>query len=295
MATHDYEYSFPVALQADCETAFRALTEPSALKTWFAEHAEIDLKIGGAFRFWGKHTYASPRRGDATQVVTKLEPSKAISFSWRFLERDSEVSWLLAADEEDSTKSRITVRHQFESLPDQPRAAELIDDLWRIHTGNLCFYLKGDQELYRPDFDDPSPVVTCRILIDAPCEKVFAALITPEHISKWFYAPNPVVEPRVGGKYGFGYTFEKDGETISPPPMEILEFVENERLVFTWPDWRGDPAVPDQTVAWSLEDAGGKTRLTLQHSGFTRAVDVSDYPFGWQEFLAAISRVATTI
>ncbi|NNC77023.1 MAG: hypothetical protein HKN77_03605 [Woeseiaceae bacterium] len=69
----------------------------------------------------------------------------------------------------------------------------------------------------------------------------------------------------------------------------------NYEYEFTWPDWRGDPNVPEQVVAWTLEDVGGKTQLALEHSGFTRAVDVSDYPFGWREFLQAILEVTRTI
>ncbi len=129
-------------------------------------------------------------------------------------------------------------------------------------------------------------------IVEAPPAKVFAALTTPEHLKKWFGAPNPAVEPRVGGKYAFGFTVERGGKKVEAPPMAILEFVENKRLVITWPDWRNDPSVPDQKVAWTLKDLGGRTRLTLVHSGFTRAADVSDFPFGWMEFLGAIKRVA---
>jgi uncharacterized protein YndB with AHSA1/START domain len=152
----------------------------------------------------------------------------------------------------------------------------------------------GKRDIYRPDFDDPRPEVRAVVEIDASTEKVFAALITPEKIKEWFGAPAPVVEPRVGGKYGFGFSFEKDGETVTPPPVTILEFEENRMLAISWPDWRGDPNVPDQRVTWTLESlAGGKTRLTLVHSGFVRAADVSDYPFGWAEFMRKIAVAAT--
>lgn len=63
-------------------------------------------------------------------------------------------------------------------------ATELIDDLWRIHTGNLCLYLHGVDDMFRPDFDDPNPEVKCEIVIDAPREKVFAALVTPARRSR---------------------------------------------------------------------------------------------------------------
>jgi hypothetical protein len=33
---------------------------------------------------------------------------------------------------------------------------------------------------------------------------------------------------------------------------------------------------------------GAKTRVTLVHGGFARASDLSDYPFGWGEFLSKL-------
>lgn len=296
MSRYEYDYTLPITLPADPETVFRALTDTQALQAWFAEHVEVEPQAGGAFRFWGRHTIDVPDRSQAKQRITRIEPPRMLAFSWPVLDRDSEVTWKVEpADDDDGNGSRITVSHSFSSLPDRVRAKELIDDLWRIHTGNLCFFLHGADDMFRPDFDDPEPEVKCEIVIDAPREKVFAALITPEYIKQWFPAPDPVVEPRVGGMYGFGFSYEMDGKTIEPPPMKILEFVENERLAFTWPDWRGDASVPDQRVTWVLEDAGGKTKLTLLHSGFTRTADVSDYPFGWQEFMRKIAEVAESI
>ena len=122
---------------------------------------------------------------------------------------------------------------------------------------------------------------------------MFAALIEPDQIKKWFPAPNPSVDPRVGGEYGFGLSYEVDGEKVEPPPMTISAFEPDHVLEMNWPDWRTDPNVPDQTIRWELTNLGdGRTRLLLRHFGFTRAVDVSDYPFGWQEFLDKIQQVA---
>ncbi len=293
MDAYVYEYAIPVTFPATTQETFAALTDERALEIWFAEHANVEPKVDGVYRFWGRYSLDTAKQKQAGQVITRYEPDKALGFSWRLLNRDSEVTWLLTPDGENGTK--VTIRHEFSSLPDVVRAKEMIDDLWRLHTGNLCFYLTGDHEIFRPDFDDPNPVVRHVIEIAAPRKKVFAALITPEHIKKWFPAPAPFVEPRVGGDYGFGFSFEKDGQTISPPPMEILEFIENEKLAITWPDWRGDGSVPDQKLEWRLEDLGGKTRLTLLHSGFVRTVDVSDYPFGWVEFIGKIKAVAESL
>lgn len=292
MDAYTYEYAVPLTLPASSEKAFAALSEESALEAWFTEHAQVEPRVGGAFRFWGKYTYGAATRAHATQRLTAYDPARSLSFTWTFLGRDSMVEWALSEAE---GGVKITVRQAFDSLPEGVRVKELIDDLWRIHTGNLFTYLSGAGDVYRPDFDDPHPEVRQTILIDAPPEKVFAALTTPEYISKWFPAPAPVVEPRVGGKYGFGFSYEVDGKKVEPPPMTILEFEPNRKLAFTWPDWRGDASVPDQKVTWILDEESGKTRLTLIHSGFTRSADVSDYPFGWLEFMRQIGKVSEEI
>lgn len=291
--TYESDFSFPLA--GTREEIFDALSDPAALGQWFAEHVEIGSTVGSSFRFWGRYSYGASTREDATQSLLHLRRPDALSFSWRFLDRDSEVTWSLGEAPDDPTATKLSIRHEFSALPEVTRAEALIDDMWRIHSGNLCLYLNGRREFYRPDFADGSPEVRLDIEIDAPPEKVFAALIVPENIQRWFPAPAPVVDPRVGGDYGFGFSFEVDGRTVEPPPMKILEFVENERLTITWPDWRMNPGVPDQHVTWRLEDLGGRTRLTLIHAGFTRAVDVSDYPFGWQQFLDKIGEVAETL
>jgi hypothetical protein len=54
-----------------------------------------------------------------------------------------------------------------------------------------------------------------------------------------------------------------------------------------------DPTVPEQRVGWTLSPPpGGKTKVFLEHVGFTRAVDVCDYPFGWIECLNKLAEVA---
>ena len=92
----------------------------------------------------------------------------------------------------------------------------------------------------------------------------------------------------------FGWKYEVAGREVVGGPTRILELVENEKLVTDWPDWRGDADVPVQTITWRLEDDGDGTRVTLVHSGFTRAADWSDYPFGWGYFLGALKGAAET-
>ena len=289
MSAHVHEFTWRSA--APLKTTFEALTTKPALQTWFAEHVELEPRVGGAFRFWGKHTYDTPSKADATQTVSTFDPPNRFAFAWRFLDCDSEVTFALEENDDGENKTKITGRHAFKTMPGAPRAKELIEDLWRLHGGNFTAYLNGDGELLLPDYNDPSPEICQSILIDAPRAEVFKALITPELLAKWIWAENAKVEPKAGGAYSYGWNYEVDGKKVAGGPTKILEYVENEKLVTDWPDWRGDASVPLQTITWLLADENGKTRVTVIHSGFVRAVDFSDYPFGWAGFLAQLKDV----
>lgn len=285
MAKHTHEFSWQT--NASRSAAFEALTSADALQQWFAERVHVELKAGGAFRFWGRHTLDGPSEDGATQTIVELVEAEKLSFNWRLLDRDSEVTWKLSDGDEGGTT--VAGTHTFSAMPEGERIKDLIDDLWKLHGGNFVQYLSGGDGMCLPDYDDPDPTIIQSILIDAPRSEVFQALITPEIMAKWLYAENAVVDAREGGAYSYGWGYEIDGEKVDGGPTKILEYVENEKLVTDWPDWRGDKSVPDQTVTWMLEDVDGRTRVTVIHSGFVRTVDFSDYPFGWGHFLAMLS------
>lgn len=167
----------------------------------------------------------------------------------------------------------------------------MVDDLWRINGGNLQAHCAGGQGKMLVDYSDANAEVALSIHIDAPPSVVFRALIDPDRIQQWFGVAASV-DPRAGGAWHLKMEFEKDGQKVTSPPCTILEYVENERLVISWPDWRGDQGVPDQRVSWTLKPEGNGTRVDFVHGGFTRAVDISDYPFGWGWFLSRIKAVS---
>lgn len=277
------EHTFAWTLPAPPDRVFAALTDPQELAVWFAEHVDVEPKAGGAFRFWGKHTYGVRDRTAATQTLTRFEPEKALAFTWPIDGVATTVELALAPGDDGETK--VEGRHAFAGPAPFARPAELVSDLWRIHEGNLKARLTGEDAITRPDFDDPSPVVRASIVVAAPRATVFRALMEPEKLAKWMWAEAAVVEPKVGGRYSYGWNYKIDGRDVAGGPTRILEFVENEKLVTDWPDWRGDETVPDQTVTWLLEDVDGGTRVTVVHAGFVRPADISDYPFGWAGFL----------
>ncbi len=285
------KHEFTWKVSARPARVFAALTDAGELKQWFAEHAEVEPQLGGAYRFWGKHTYGAPSRNEATQKITRFAPSQTLAYSWRIHNRDSEVSFAIETDPENAEGAVVKGAHAFAQAPDIGRAKEMADDHWRIQWGNLSAHLAGGKGKLLPDYSSDNANIALSIYIDAPPSAVFRTLIDPEKIQQWFGVPADV-DPREGGDWHLKMSYEKDGKKVESQPMKILEYVENERFSVSWPDWRGDKSVPNQRVLWVLKPEGAGTRVDLVHDGFVRAVDISDYPFGWGYFLSRITEVA---
>lgn len=285
--------TFTWTLAASPQAVFAALTDPAALSAWFADAAEVEPRVGGAYRFWGPHVYGTRTREQATQQLTRFEPGRALAFTWEVEGQPSEVTFELAADDDETNAggTKLVGAHRFAEAPAIGRGQNLVDDLWRVHQGNLGAHLRGEAP-YRVDFADPRPEVRLSIVIEAPVARVFRAFTDPELLGRWVGASAPVVDARAGGAYRYGWQYEVDGRQVAGGPTRILEFVENQKLVTDWPDWRGDPTIPAQKITWLFEDLGGRTQVTLVHDGFVRAVDIADYPFGWGYFTGELAKVA---
>jgi len=284
--THEFSERFA----ASPERIFAALTEEAQLTRWFAEAVEVELQPGGEFRFWGRHTYCAPTRAQSSQKVLCVEAPRLLVFSWRLDERDSEVTLELVADDGGEPGSTVLKgRHHFPDAPATVRALDLIDDLWRMTLANLRAHLAGGDGICLQDFSDPQTRLRQTILINAPRPVVFEALLNPDILDKWISA-HATVEPHVEGRYSFGWKYPVRGKEVEGGPTQILELVENTKLVTDWPNWRGDPAMPGQRLTWLLEAIGDRTRVTLIQEPFERTMDFSDYPQGWTHFLRQLKR-----
>lgn len=274
-------------LTSPIELVFAAFSDAGQLERWFCDHAVVQPRAGGAYRFWGPSVYGTAREEDADQELVHFDAPQRLAFTWTLHGVPSEVSVELGqGDPERNPRGvRLALRHAFERAPEVPRADDLLDDLWRLLGGNLTRHLGGELDVVRVRFDEPHPRIERTIVIDAPRPRVWKALIEPGILARWMWASGAEVQARVGGRYRYGWTYEVKGRTVEGGPTRILQLQEPAWLVTDWPDWRGDPRVPDQQVSWRLDEHDGHTHVTLVHSGFQRTVDFSDFPFGWDEFL----------
>jgi uncharacterized protein YndB with AHSA1/START domain len=146
------------------------------------------------------------------------------------------------------------------------------EDFWFLSLENLRRYLDGKSIVARCDFSLPMKGdIHHQLEIVGSPEQVFEALIRPDQLERWF-ASQARIEPRVGGQYDIGWRqFE---------PLKILELQPNEKLVLSQPGQE-----PETILTWSLAAAGGKTRLTLVHSGFAPDADSSGLNTGWLNFM----------
>lgn len=134
------------------------------------------------------------------------------------------------------------------------------------------------------------------ILIHAPPERVFAALLEPEQLRHWWTdtfcrATQWTVEARVGGdwesrwEWDDGRVFRIGGTIRVLDPPVCLEY-----------DWWDDryPNLPRTLVRYHLLAVPTGTQLTVTHTGFDAArTDRRDYAGGWSNVLFKIARHLT--
>ncbi len=143
-----------------------------------------------------------------------------------------------------------------------------------------------------------SDLVISRI-IDAPVELVWKAWTEPERLMRWwgpkdFTSPSCKLDLRVGGKYLFCMR-DPDGKDYWSTGV-FREIVPQQRLSFTdsFADPQGnvvpasyygfDAPFPEELlVTVTFEDLGGKTQLTMKHTGFPDAENKDMAGLGWNQ------------
>lgn len=120
------------------------------------------------------------------------------------------------------------------------------------------------------------------IVIAAPPQAVFKALTDEKELTKWF--PDQVkLEPKAGGMMQF--KFFEDGKENHRVEGKVLEVIPNKKISYSWKN-TSDPDFPKTTVTWTLEDMGGKTKVTMVHAGFDPKSEWHRlHSMGWSYFI----------
>lgn len=267
-------------LAASPERVFHALTDPNALRRWLAEYADVSLP-DKRFAFWGRYT---PGGDVGRQRLLDAEPGRLLRFAWDLDATERVVEIELAPDDESPDELAATVltltqtgSTTYEQMVDGIRSESGLWD-WRLPIANLANYLEGREPAPRLDFtEQPRDSVRIEVPIEAPAEQVFAALIEPDQLDRWF-GNSSYVDARVGGEIRF---------SPQEQPVKILELEPNEALAYTW-RWQDK----ETAVRWELEGSEGQTHLTIVHSGFGDDLPgARQHLGGWLCFLAELRRM----
>jgi uncharacterized protein YndB with AHSA1/START domain len=260
-----------VTVDAPADAVFDALTDSSRLGAWFAEHADAALHER-RYDFWGRWTPEAPDREQGRHPLIGAEPAQRLAFGWRVCGDNTSVAIGLHPQ---GYQTVVAVRHDGVSHS-HAISRYTFEDFWFLSCENLRRHLDGRAPV-RCDFSAPMlGDIRHTVEIDGPPGQVFEALIRPEQLERWI-ASSATVEPKAGGRYEFGW--QMGG------PVKILDLTPDERLAYSWPE------ETETIVTWTLEGSGGKTRLTIVHSGFAPDKPTGGYNTGWLNFLSWIKSI----
>ena len=261
-------------IQATPEKVFTALTESGAVTQWFAESADISLDEK-RYAFWGRFTPEAPNQEQGQHRILKLEPNRQLQYQWQLQGVETIVDFKLLPRD---NMTILTLIHRGDSgigshMPDSYN----MEDFWFLMLENLRRYVDGKPSEARLDFTQPmTGDVTQSIEVDASAEEVFKVLINPEQLEQWI-AHKARVDPKVGGDFDLGWK--------GVPAFKIIEFEANQKLAYEWPEGDGKGGLMETIVTWTLEDSGGKTRLTIVQSGFAADANTGGLKAGWLNFI----------
>lgn len=249
-----------------------ALTDPAALRVWFAEHAEVDLP--GRYHFWGRFT----PDGEAPQQNLRHADDGSLRFDWKLDGVTTTVDIGLEAEPGrggDGESTLVTLTQT--EVPGWPEILttagdrSLMHTFWALSLANLADYAEGRKPLTRCDFTDR--VLRREILIDADRLAVYESLTDPEQFSRWS-GVRVEAELHPGGRWAMG------GFDANPSPARIIGIQPGHSMSIDW---------GEMVQSWELADSDGRTRLTFVHSGFD---ETQPPPYdGWLGALAGLAEL----
>lgn len=266
----DDQVNIRAAIFASPSAVYRALTSHQPLLTWFAELVEC-CPDNGKFAFWGRHT---PFGDVPRQRLESVTSGIGLSFAWEVDGMDTVVD--LRVYPTSTGDTTLVLSHI--PVPSWGFDRASMNDFWGIAVGNLANFTEGRALAPRPDYTDlPVGQALARIHIEKPRQQVFDVLVDPGLIDRWLPSA-AIVEPRVGGRYEFGWDHG---------PVELIAFDPPDHLAYTW----HNDGWPDTEVHWDLADSDDGTLVTVRHQGFVDGRPADGYQLGWQNLLIGLQRM----
>ncbi len=130
-----------------------------------------------------------------------------------------------------------------------------------------------------------------RVTVDAPAERVWAALTVAEELAQWF-GDSAEVDLRPGGSIKLGWS---EYDATAAGRVEVVD--EPHTFAFSWDVGSGDDgAVWHTKVTFTLDEEAGRTVVTVVESGLSELPDdlyertLRENAAGWEGELADLQR-----
>ena len=279
-ATERFEVKLAIDINAGVDKVWQALTDWQQLNSWLTDKADVDL-VAGRFQICGKHLPDSPCDGTDRFSLDSFEAGSRLQLNWDYRGEQTKLAITLSGTQDGC---HLELAHT--NVPRRGKDEITVVEYWQWVLLALRGYCESGSSPSLFDFGAQQAAGRLEIGIDiaAPREKVFEVLTTPEGLSGvfgGFGGGETKVDPQAGGEYSYGWG-EHEG------PTKILEITPNERIHTDW--YHSDD--PETFITWQLEGSGGRTRLTLIHSGFDNEARKQDYEAGWFHFLVELREIA---
>lgn len=154
--------------------------------------------------------------------------------------------------------------------------------------------------LSNPVTEPADLVLVITRMFDAPRELVFKAWTDPRHLVHWmgprgFRSTVLHSDLRAGGAYRIHMEGPEGDDHWTQGVFR--EIVEPERLVMvgSWADANGNPISPETVLTITLEEEGGKTRLTLHQAIFESITARDGHRGGWNSSLDRLAEYLATV
>jgi uncharacterized protein YndB with AHSA1/START domain len=245
-----------------------ALTDPAALRTWFAEHAEVEPP--DRFAFWGRYT----PEGDAPHQRLLHLDDRTLRFAWLLDGTETTVEIGLTEQDEATTILELSQTHVpgWAEMLAQQSVRSVLHTFWALALANLIDHVEGRDLTARVDLT--SPQLNAEVVIDAPPAAVYDSLVDPAKFSRWFGA-RVEIEPFVGGRFAMG------GFELDEAPGKVVTLEPGQAMTVAW---------EDMVFSWELAGSAGKTRLTFVQSGFDPQHPQHGTWMGWLGGVAELRR-----